>query len=91
MSPEEAQGVKTQDTDPTLPIAKMHIKGMTSVSPDSLHVPIRRKVLNLLTWDMWFSLINNHHLMLRLPAFTVKFLYDLVAPLPPWSCSLRVT
>ena len=59
--------------------------------PRLLHVPIRRKVLTLLTWDIWFSFINNHHLMFRLSAFIVKLLYKLVAPLPPWSCSLRVT
>ena len=33
-----------------------------------LHLPIHRKVLNSLTWDIWFSLITNNLLMIRLPA-----------------------
>ena len=37
-------------------IAEMHMKGMISVSPDSSHLPIHRKALNSLTWDIWFSL-----------------------------------
>ena len=33
--------------------------------PRLLHLPIHRKVLNSLTWDIWFSLINNNLLMFR--------------------------
>ena len=33
-----------------------------------LHLPLHRKVLNSLTWDIWFSLINNNLLMFRKPA-----------------------
>ena len=39
--------------------AEMHRKGMISVSPDS-HLSIHRKVLNFLTWDVWFSLIHKN-------------------------------
>ena len=35
-------------------------------------LPLHRKVLNSLTWDIWFSLINNNLLMLRLPALCCK-------------------
>ena len=35
-------------------------------------LPLHRKVLNSLTWDIWFSLINNNLLMLRLPALCRK-------------------
>ena len=35
--------------------------------PRLLHLPIHRKALNSLTWDIWFSLINNNHLTLILP------------------------
>ena len=34
--------------------------------PRLLHLPIHRKVLNSLTWDAWFSLINSNLLMFRL-------------------------
>ena len=33
-------------------IAEMHMKGM--------HLPIHRKALNSLTWDIWFSLIHKN-------------------------------
>ena len=36
VSPEETQGVKTQDL---VQITKVHIKGMISVSPDSYFFP----------------------------------------------------
>ena len=31
--------------------------------PRLLHLPIHRKALNSITWDIWFSLINNHLFM----------------------------
>ena len=40
--------------------------------PRLLHLLIQRKTLNSLTWDIWFSFINNHLLMFRLPAFCCK-------------------
>ena len=40
--------------------------------PRLLHLPIHRKVLNSLTWDIWFSFIYNDFLMLRLPALCCK-------------------
>ena len=44
--------------------AEVHIKEMISVSP-LLHLPIQRKALNFLTWDVWFSLINSNLLMFQ--------------------------
>ena len=35
--------------------------------PSLLHLPIYRKALNFLMWDIWFSLISNNLLMFRLP------------------------
>ena len=40
--------------------------------PRLLYLPIHRKALNSLTWDVWFSLINNNPLMFRLPALYWK-------------------
>ena len=40
--------------------------------PGILHLPIQRKALNSLTWDIWFSLINNNLFMFRLPALCYK-------------------
>ena len=40
--------------------------------PRPLHLPIHRKALNSLTWDIWFSLINNNLLMFRLPGLCCK-------------------
>ena len=37
-----------------------------------LHLSIHRKALSSLTWDIWFSLINNHLLMFRPPALCCK-------------------
>ena len=37
-----------------------------------LHLPLHGKGLNSLTWDIWFSLINNNLLMLSLPALCCK-------------------
>ena len=48
--------------------------------PRLLQLPIYRKALNSLAWDIWFSLLNNNLLMIRLPAL----LYNL-APLLAFS------
>ena len=37
-----------------------------------VHLPICRKALNPLTWEIWFSLINDNILTLRLPALCCK-------------------
>ena len=63
-------------------IAEMHLKGMISVSLRScIFFPTHRKVLNLITWDFWFSLINNNILIFRLPALCCKLLNNLIPPL----------
>ena len=48
--------------------------------PRLLHLPIQRKVLNSLTWDIWLSLINNNLLVFRLPVLCCKLLYKLTPP-----------
>ena len=40
--------------------------------PKLLHLPIHRKVLNSLTWDVWFSLVNSNFLMHWLPGLCCK-------------------
>ena len=40
--------------------------------PKLLHLPIHRKVLNSLTWDIWFSLVNSNFLMHWLPGLCCK-------------------
>ena len=45
--------------------------------PRLLHLPIHRKLLNSLPWDILFSLTNNHLLMFRLLAPFCKCLYNL--------------
>ena len=50
------------------------------------YLPIHRKMLNSLTWDIWFYLISNNLLMLWLSEFVFfflnKLLYILAALLP---------
>ena len=54
--------------------------------PRLLHLPIHRKVLNSLTWDVWFSLINSNLLMFWLLGFCCKkLLYIPAPPFPLWS------
>ena len=53
--------------------------------PRSLHLPIHRKALNSVTWDIWFSLVINNLLIFRLPAFYCKLLYNLSPSLTPTS------
>ena len=63
--------------------AEMHMTGMISTSPDSclLWVLLHRKALKSLTWDIWFSLINNNLLMFRWLTPCCKLLYNLI-PFP---------
>ena len=72
VSPEETQDVKNKGYW-ALIIAEVqvHTKGVISASPES-HLPIYRKLLTSLTWDIWFSLINNNFLTFRLPAHCCK-------------------
>ena len=53
--------------------------------PRLLHLPIQRKVLNSLTWDIWLSLINNNLSVFRLPVPCCKLLYKLTPPSSPAS------
>lgn len=55
-----------------------------------LHLPKHRKMLNSLTWDISFSLINNNPLMFRLPALFVAKTSGL-SPSLPWCNYFRVT
>ena len=57
-----------------------------------LRLPIHRKMLISLTWDIWFSLINNNLLMFRLTCPLLQNFYiTWLLSFPPWSSSLRVT
>ena len=49
--------------------------------PRLLYLPIHRRVLNSFIWDIWFSLINNNHLIFRLPTPCCKLPYSLAPPL----------
>ena len=40
--------------------------------PRLLHLPIQRKTLKSLTWDVWFSFINSHLLRCLLPGLCDK-------------------
>ena len=53
-----------------------------------MRVPIISYVLNSLTGDIWLSVINNHLLMFRLPAFVATLLYKLAPPLTSWGAVL---
>ena len=55
---------------------------MISTSPDSCVFQVHRKVLNSLTWDVWFSFINSNLLMFQLPGFCCKNSYIPAFPLP---------
>ena len=59
--------------------------------PRFSHLPVHRKALNSLTWDIWFSLINNNLLKFRLPVPCCQFLYNLTPPLLRWNSSLRIS
>ena len=59
--------------------------------PRCLRLPIYRRALNALTWDIWFSIINNHlwHSD-RLPV-VANFYITWLLPPAPWSSSLGAT
>ena len=58
--------------------------------PRLLHLPIHRKALNSLTWDIWFSLISNNLLTIRLPSLCCPNFYIFwLLPSPPQSSFLR--
>ena len=80
VSPAETQDVKIQDTGPR-ELRCLSKEGFNE--PRLLHLPIHRKVLNSLTWDIWFSLINSHLLMFPTDylSFVAKLLYNLASPL----------
>ena len=60
--------------------------------PRRLHLPIHRKVLNSLTWDIWFSLINNNLLAFRLTyPLLQNFYITWLLSSPPWSSFHKVT
>ena len=65
--------------------AEIHVKGIYErhnfSEPRLLQLPIHRKVLNSLSWDIWFSLIHKTLLILRLLALCYKLLYNLT-PFP---------
>ena len=50
-------------------------------APRPLHLPIHRKVLGSLTWDIWFSLIYGNLLTLDYLPSVAKLLYNLAPPL----------
>ena len=60
-------------------IAEIHMKGMIWVSW-VLHLPMHCKLLNSLTWDICFFIINNTLLMFRLPPISYKPPYNLTPP-----------
>ena len=50
--------------------------------PRLLHLPINRKGLNSLSWDIWFSLINSKFWCYKLLSFRAKLLFILSPPFP---------
>ena len=48
--------------------------------PRLFYLPIRRKALNSLTWDSWFSLTGSSIWGSDYPPFVAKLLYNLVSP-----------
>ena len=59
--------------------------------PRFLHLPTHRKVLSSLTWDNWFSFVNNNLPMFKLPDLSCKNSYIILAPhLTSLEQSLRV-
>ena len=61
--------------------------------PRLLHLPIQGKVLNSLTWDIWFSLMKSNLLTSRLPRLCCKTSGAIRPgfPPPPQSSSFSVT
>ena len=69
VSPEETQDVETQDT---APVSWGACQNKDFSEPRPLHLPVYRKVLNSLTWNIWFSLTNNNLMMFWLPVLCCK-------------------
>ena len=75
--PQETQDEKAQDT------GTRELRCIIT-EPRLLHLPIHRKVLNSLTWGIWFSLINSNLLMSWLPGLYCKNFYRFwLLPSPP--------
>ena len=58
--------------------------------PKLLHLPIYRKALNSLTWDIWFSLIHKNTFDVQTtcpPESCITW----VLPLPSWKTSIKAT
>ena len=68
VTPEETQDVKIQATGPR----KLRHISKESFQGVHMNLLIYREVLKLLSWDVWFSLINSHLLTFRLPALCCK-------------------
>ena len=59
--------------------------------PTILDLPIHTKVLNYLTWDIWFSLINNNYFdVLATCPLLLDFYITWLLPLPPQSFLSRL-
>ena len=90
--PEGTQAGKAQDIGPRY----LRFISKDFKEPRLLHLPIHRKVLNSLTWDVWFSLINSKLLMFQLLGkicckmcnkFATKFVFVAEIPHIPWLLS----
>ena len=92
MSPEETQDVKKKQNRKLAPDSWGAYQRNDVIEPRLLHLPIHRKALNSLTWNIWFSLIHKKLLMFRLSGLWLPNFY-ITWPFtsPPWSSSLRVT
>ena len=55
-----------------------------------LNLSIHRKMLNSLTWDIWFPFINNNLLMFSTCLCCKTSIITLFLPSHPWNSSLRV-
>ena len=80
VSPEGTQDVKTQILAPDSWAAYQR---NDFSEPRLLHLPIHRKVINSLTWDIQFSLINSN-LFFLLPALCCKIPIYPTSPLTSW-------
>ena len=75
--PDETQDERTQATGP---------RDLSWTSKEwfqwaqTLHLSIQRKALIPLTWNAWFSLINNNILMFQLPGLYCKELLYILQP-----------
>ena len=74
--PEETQDGKTQDSGPR------ELRCISKEWFQWAHLPIHRKALNSLTWDVSFSLINSNLLKFPIPGLCCNNSYIILAP--PW-------